>query len=132
MNVLVALLAGVAGMVALMAGEGSGVLVGVFISVTTVPAAGFAAVAAVLGAWPQALGSLVQLGINLVGIVVAALVVLLIAGRRGTGRGGSSSAPEAAPAVIAGNRNVAVRTRSCIDSDSVTFRLPASSRRADR
>ena len=84
-NVLVALLAGVAGMVALMAGEGSGVLVGVFISVTTVPAAGFAAVAAVLGAWPQALGSLAQLGINLVGIVVAALVVLLIAGRWGRG-----------------------------------------------
>jgi uncharacterized hydrophobic protein (TIGR00271 family) len=82
-NVLVALLAGVAGMVALLAGEGTGVLVGVFISVTTVPAAGFAAVAAVLGAWPQALGSLIQLAVNLVGIVVAGLVVLLIASRRG-------------------------------------------------
>ena len=45
-SLVVALLAGVAGMVALVAGEGSGVLVGVFISVTTVPAAGFAAVAA--------------------------------------------------------------------------------------
>jgi uncharacterized hydrophobic protein (TIGR00271 family) len=84
-NVVVALLAGVAGMVALMAGEGSGVLVGVFISVTTVPAAGFAAVAAVLGAWAQALGSLAQLGVNVVGIVVAALLVLLVAGRRGRG-----------------------------------------------
>lgn len=83
LNVLVALLAGVAGMVALLAGEGSGVLVGVFISVTTVPAAGFAAVAAVLGAWSQALGSLAQLGVNVVGIVVAGLVVLLIAGQRG-------------------------------------------------
>jgi uncharacterized hydrophobic protein (TIGR00271 family) len=82
-NLLVALLAGVAGMVALLAGEGSGVLVGVFISVTTVPAAGFAAVAAVLGAWSQALGSLAQLGINVVGIVVAGMVVLLVAGRRG-------------------------------------------------
>jgi uncharacterized hydrophobic protein (TIGR00271 family) len=80
---LVALLAGVAGMVALLAGEGSGVLVGVFISVTTVPAAGFAAVAAVLGAWPQALGSLAQLGVNVVGIVLAGLLVLLLAGARG-------------------------------------------------
>jgi uncharacterized hydrophobic protein (TIGR00271 family) len=79
---LVALLAGVAGMVALLAGEGSGVLVGVFISVTTVPAAGFAAVAAVLGAWPQALGSLLQLGVNVVGIVLAGLLVLLIARAR--------------------------------------------------
>jgi uncharacterized hydrophobic protein (TIGR00271 family) len=84
-NLLVALLAGVAGMVALLAGEGSGVLVGVFISVTTVPAAGFAAVAAVLGAWSQALGSLAQLGLNIVGIVVAALLVLLVAGRYGRG-----------------------------------------------
>jgi uncharacterized membrane protein len=61
------------------------VLVGVFISVTTVPAAGFAAVAAVLGAWPQALGSLVQLAVNVIGIVVAGLVVLLVAGLRGRG-----------------------------------------------
>jgi uncharacterized hydrophobic protein (TIGR00271 family) len=81
-NVLVALLAGVAGMVALLAGAGTGVLVGVFISVTTVPAAGFAAVAVVLRAWPQALGSLVQLVVNVVGIVVAGIVVLLIADRR--------------------------------------------------
>jgi hypothetical protein len=40
-------------------------------------------VAAVLGAWPQALESLLQLAVNLVGIVVAGLVVLLIASRRG-------------------------------------------------
>ena len=79
---VVALLAGVAGMVVLLAGEGSGVLVGVFISVTTVPAAGFAAVAAVLGAWPQALGSLAQLGVNVVGIVLAGIAVLLLAGVR--------------------------------------------------
>lgn len=83
LNLFVALLAGVAGMVALLAGEGSGVLVGVFISVTTVPAAGFAAVAAVLGAWSQALGSLAQLAVNVVGIVVAGVVVLLVAGRAG-------------------------------------------------
>lgn len=83
LNLVVALLAGVAGMVALLAGEGSGVLVGVFISVTTVPAAGFAAVAAVLGAWSKAFGSLAQLAVNVVGIVVAGVVVLLIAGSAG-------------------------------------------------
>jgi uncharacterized hydrophobic protein (TIGR00271 family) len=81
-NLLVALLAGVAGMVALLAGAGTGVLVGVFISVTTVPAAGFAAVAVVLGAWPQALGSLLQLALNVVGIVVAGIAVLFLADHR--------------------------------------------------
>lgn len=77
-SLVVALLAGIAGMVALVAGEGSGVLVGVFISVTTVPAAGFAAVAAVLGDWPRTAGSLFQLVVNVVGIVVAGTVVLLL------------------------------------------------------
>ncbi|GAA4784557.1 DUF389 domain-containing protein [Actinomycetospora chlora] len=77
-SLVVALLAGVAGMVALVAGESSGVLVGVFISVTTVPAAGFAAVAAVLGEWSRAAGSLAQLVVNVVGIVVAGIVVLTV------------------------------------------------------
>ena len=77
-SLLVALLAGVAGMVALVAGEGSGVLVGVFISVTTVPAAGFAAVAVVLADWSRAGSSLLQLAVNVAGIVLAGLVVLLI------------------------------------------------------
>jgi uncharacterized hydrophobic protein (TIGR00271 family) len=77
-SLVVALLAGVAGMVALVAGESSGVLVGVFISVTTVPAAGFAAVAAVLGEWSRAAGSLAQLVVNVVGIVVAGIAVLTV------------------------------------------------------
>ena len=61
-SLVVALLAGVAGMVALIAGESTGVLVGVFISVTTVPAAGFAAVAAVLGDWRAGGGLAVPAG----------------------------------------------------------------------
>lgn len=89
-SLVVALLAGVAGMVALVAGEGSGVLVGVFISVTTVPAAGFAAVAVVLGDGPRALSSLAQLAVNMVGIVLAGLVVLVVvrASRRRRERAG--------------------------------------------
>lgn len=77
-SLVVALLAGIAGMVALIAGEGSGVLVGVFISVTTVPAAGFAAVAVTLADWPRAASSLLQLVVNVAGIVVAGVIVLLI------------------------------------------------------
>jgi len=54
------------------------VLVGVFISVTTIPAAGNAAVAGVLGNWRETWLSLAQLGINLVGITVAATITLLV------------------------------------------------------
>ncbi|MBT1001015.1 DUF389 domain-containing protein [Paenarthrobacter sp. DKR-5] len=74
-SLIVALLAGAAGMLSLIARKSSA-LVGVFISVTTVPAAGFVAVALVLGQPDKALGSAVQLVVNLVGIVLAAVLVL--------------------------------------------------------
>ena len=57
---VVALLAGAAGMLSLMSSK-SAALVGVFISVTTVPAAGFAVVAAILGDWDVAAQSAAQL-----------------------------------------------------------------------
>lgn len=78
---VVALLAGAAGMLSLMSSR-SAALVGVFISVTTVPAAGFAAVAAILGDWGVAARSLTQLGVNLVGIVLAGVLVLVLRPRR--------------------------------------------------
>ena len=56
----------------------SAALVGVFISVTTVPAAGFAVVAAVLGDWDVAAGSAAQLVVNLFGITLAGVLVLLL------------------------------------------------------
>ncbi len=74
-SLVVALLAGAAGMLALVSAK-SAALVGVFISVTTVPAAGFAVVAATVGSWRIAALSAGQLGINLLGIVVAATFVL--------------------------------------------------------
>lgn len=74
---VVALLAGAAGMLSLVSSK-SAALVGVFISVTTVPAAGFAVVAAVLGDWDVALKSSVQLGVNLTGIVLAGVLVLVL------------------------------------------------------
>ena len=55
----------------------SAALIGVFISVTTVPAAGFVAVALVLGEFEKAAGSALQLALNLVGIVAAAVAVLI-------------------------------------------------------
>ncbi|MGW0176472.1 DUF389 domain-containing protein [Rhodococcus sp. NPDC003322] len=84
-SLVVALLAGAAGMLALVT-YASTALVGVFISVTTVPAAGLAVVAVFAGKWNVVLSSLAQLGVNLIGIVVAGVIVLLLlqrAGRKG-------------------------------------------------
>ena len=80
-SLIVALLAGAAGMLSMTSAK-SAALVGVFISVTTVPAAGYASVAAILGDWDRAVQSVLQLVVNLVGIVFAAAVVLLL--RRAT------------------------------------------------
>jgi uncharacterized hydrophobic protein (TIGR00271 family) len=74
---VIAVLAGVAGMLAITSAKSAG-LVGVFISVTTVPAAAFASVALVEGHFAQALSSVLQLAVNLVGIVVAAGVSLMV------------------------------------------------------
>jgi uncharacterized hydrophobic protein (TIGR00271 family) len=80
-SLVVALLAGAAGMLSMTSAK-SAALVGVFISITTVPAAGYAAVAAVLGEWVICAQSLTQLAINLTGVVVAAALVLVVL-RRG-------------------------------------------------
>ncbi|GAA4426198.1 DUF389 domain-containing protein [Actinokineospora soli] len=82
-SLIVAVLAGAAGMLSMTSAK-SAALVGVFISVTTVPAAGYAAVAAILGDWGRMGQSLAQLAINLIGIVLAAATVLLLR-RRGAG-----------------------------------------------
>lgn len=74
---VVALLAGAAGMLSLVSAK-SAALVGVFISVTTVPAAGFAVVAATVGDWGMAAQSAVQLAVNLIGITLAGVLVLWV------------------------------------------------------
>ncbi|MGW2016107.1 DUF389 domain-containing protein [Streptomyces sp. NPDC001927] len=73
---IVALLAGVAGVVSLTSSK-AGVLVGVAISVTTVPAAANAAVALSYGEFAQMWGSLEQLLLNLTGIIVAGVLTLV-------------------------------------------------------
>jgi uncharacterized hydrophobic protein (TIGR00271 family) len=73
---IVALLAGAAGALSLTADKSSA-LVGVFISVTTVPAAGNIAVAVALKHWNEVSGSFLQLGVNLLGMIIAGVLTLL-------------------------------------------------------
>jgi uncharacterized hydrophobic protein (TIGR00271 family) len=74
---LIAVLAGVAGVLALTTSK-SGPLVGVFISVTTVPAVGTLALCLGVGLWSEIPGALFQLGVNLLGMVLAGTVTLLV------------------------------------------------------
>ncbi|GAB7044041.1 MULTISPECIES: DUF389 domain-containing protein [Catenuloplanes] len=74
---VVGFLAGVAGILSLTSSK-AGTLVGVLISVTTVPAAANAAVAIAYGVGNEAWGSALQLVINLVAIVVAGVLTLLV------------------------------------------------------
>jgi uncharacterized hydrophobic protein (TIGR00271 family) len=76
LSFVVAFLAGIAGMLSLTSAK-SGALIGVLISVTTVPAAANAAVALAYGEFAEARGSSVQLVLNLLGIVIAGTLTLL-------------------------------------------------------
>jgi uncharacterized hydrophobic protein (TIGR00271 family) len=74
---IVGFLAGVAGVLALTSAK-SGALVGVLISVTTVPAAANAAVALAYWVPSEAVGSSIQLLINLTSIVLAGVLTLIV------------------------------------------------------
>ncbi|MFE7134797.1 DUF389 domain-containing protein [Streptomyces sp. NPDC057638] len=74
---VVAVLAGIAGTLSLTSAR-SGTLVGVAISVTTIPAAANAAVAFGFQEYRQAWGSTEQLLLNLTGIILAGTVTLLV------------------------------------------------------
>lgn len=73
----VAALAGIVGMLSLTSSKSSA-LVGVLISVATIPAAANMGVAAAYGDWETVLGAQIQLAINLVGIFGASLATLYI------------------------------------------------------
>ena len=73
----VAVCAGTAGVLSLSTAK-SGALIGVAISITTIPAAANIGVSAAYRDWPSWRGSLAQLSINLVAIVVSGTVVLTI------------------------------------------------------
>jgi uncharacterized hydrophobic protein (TIGR00271 family) len=76
-SVVVAVLAGFAGVLSLTAGR-SNALVGVFISVTTVPAAGNLALAVALWVPEEIGGSALQLLVNLVGLTVAGTALIAV------------------------------------------------------
>jgi uncharacterized hydrophobic protein (TIGR00271 family) len=76
-SVVVALCAGAAGMLSLSTAK-SGALIGVLISVTTIPAAANIGVAAAYGDRDGWIGSMQQLAVNLVSIVVAGTTVLAV------------------------------------------------------
>jgi uncharacterized hydrophobic protein (TIGR00271 family) len=73
----VAFCAGVAGMLSLSTAK-SGALIGVLISVTTIPAAANVGVSAAYGDWDSFGGSLGQLGLNIASLLVAGVLTLAV------------------------------------------------------
>ena len=73
----IAFVAGIAGVISLTSSK-SGALVGVLVSVTTIPAAANIAVAATYGDWDEARGATTMLAINLAAIVLAGVLTLFI------------------------------------------------------
>jgi len=69
-SLIIALIAGSAGVLALTSAR-SGGLVGVFISVTTIPASGNIALALVFGIWAEVIGSAITLVVNIIGMAIA-------------------------------------------------------------
>jgi uncharacterized hydrophobic protein (TIGR00271 family) len=77
LSFFVAFVAGSAGVLSLTSAK-SGALVGVLISVTTIPAASNVGVAAAYGQWGDAKGAAIQLAVNLAGIVAAGVLTLFV------------------------------------------------------
>lgn len=74
---IVAYVAGVAGVLSLTSAK-SGALIGVLVSVTTIPAAANIGVAAAFGEWSEWRGAMLQLSVNLTAIVLAGVGTLFI------------------------------------------------------
>jgi uncharacterized hydrophobic protein (TIGR00271 family) len=76
-SVLVAVAAGAAGTLSLTTAK-AGALIGVLVSVTTIPAASNIAVAAAYRDWREWRGAMLQLVVNLVAIIAAGVITLVI------------------------------------------------------
>jgi uncharacterized hydrophobic protein (TIGR00271 family) len=99
-SLIIAVIAGAAGVLALTSAK-SGGLAGVFISVTTIPAAGNIAVAAVFAEWSEVWGSLLTLVVNITGMALAGWLTLALQqsvwSRLSRGRGQWPRPPRARP-----------------------------------
>lgn len=98
-SLIIALLAGCAGILSLTASKSSA-LVGVFISITTVPAVGTIGLALAVGARGQAWTALEQLAVNIAGMILAGTLTLAVQWllwRRGHGRRLYGSSSDASP-----------------------------------
>lgn len=80
MAAVVALLAGIVGMLSLTEAR-SGALVGVLVSVTTIPAASNVGVATAYREWSELSGAALQLGLNVAALIVAGVATLAIQAR---------------------------------------------------
>jgi uncharacterized hydrophobic protein (TIGR00271 family) len=76
-SLVVSLIAGAAGVLALTSARAGG-LAGVFISVTTIPAAGNVALGLAFGVWHEVGGSSLQLAVNITGMALAGWATLLL------------------------------------------------------
>jgi uncharacterized hydrophobic protein (TIGR00271 family) len=81
----VAMLAGIVGMLSLTEGR-SGALIGVLVSVTTIPAIGNMGAAAAYRSWNDVAGAALQLTINVAGLVVAGVATLYLQARATSSR----------------------------------------------
>ncbi len=90
MAAVVAVLAGIVGMLSLTEAR-SGALVGVLVSVTTIPAIANVGVATAYAEWSELGGAALQLLINVVGLVVAGIVTLSVQSRMTTLRAGRAA-----------------------------------------
>lgn len=77
MAAVVAVLAGIVGMLSLTEAR-SGALIGVLVSVTTIPAVGNIGAAAAYGEWSEVGGAALQLAVNVTGLVLAGTATLAI------------------------------------------------------
>jgi uncharacterized hydrophobic protein (TIGR00271 family) len=83
-SVVVAVLAGLVGVVSILQSRANA-LIGVFISVTTIPAAAAMGLSAAFGQWHEAAGATEQLLLNVIILLVAGVVALVVQRRFWTG-----------------------------------------------
>jgi uncharacterized hydrophobic protein (TIGR00271 family) len=90
-SVLVAVLAGIVGILSLTESRAS-TLIGVFISVTTIPAAADIGLSVGYGSWSEAWGSFLQLLLNVLILIVVGIIMLVVQKRIWDRVGPSTSA----------------------------------------